>query len=280
VGAAIRAIEEDHAPVLDTFRKRALDRVSSPEELDRLVRVARPGTWIALSGLLLVIVAVVLWATLTSVTTTVSGLGYVLPEGGLAEASTLGAGVVERIDVTAGERVKPGDRVAKLKSPDGGTFSVVAPTGGRVGEVLRAIGDFVPQGGQVAVLVPDRPRVVEAFLPVADAKQARVGDQVWVAPTTAASSEFGYARGRVVGIGEIPIPGVGIASVLENPARVSAVGQLGPVIHVVVDLVGANTPSGVSWTASRGPSEPVTIGTRASVRVVTGQRAPIDYVTG
>jgi HlyD family secretion protein len=167
-----------------------------------------------------------------------------------------------------------------LESPDGRTFSVVAPTGGRVGEVLRAIGDFVPQGGQVAVLVPDRPRVVEAFLPVADAKQARVGDQVWVEPTTAAASEFGFARGRVVGIGEIPIPNVGIASVLENPARVSAVGELGPVIHVIVDLVGANTPSGVSWTASRGPSEPVTIGTRAGVKVVTGQRAPIDYVTG
>jgi hypothetical protein len=266
--------------VLDPFRKQAVDRVSSPEELDRLVRVSRPGTWIALSGLLLVIVAVVLWATLTSVTTTVSGLGYVLPQGGLVEASTLRAGVVERIDVTPGQRVKPGDRVAVLESPDGRTFSVVAPTGGRVGEVLRAIGDFVPQGGQVAVLVPDRPRVVEAFLPVADAKQARVGDQVWVEPTTAAASEFGFARGRVVGIGEIPIPNVGIASVLENPARVSAVGELGPVIHVIVDLVGANTPSGVSWTASRGPSEPVTIGTRAGVKVVTGQRAPIDYVTG
>jgi multidrug efflux pump subunit AcrA (membrane-fusion protein) len=273
-------ITEDHAQVLDPFRKQALDRLSSPEELDRLVRVSRPGTWIALSGLLLVIVAVVLWATLTNIATTVSGVGYVLPEGGLAEASTLRAGIVERIDVTPGEQVRPGDRVAVLELPGGGTFAVAAPTAGRVGEVLRAIGDFVPQGGQVAVLVPDRPLVVEAFLPVADAKQARVGDQVWIAPTTAPASQFGFARGRVARIGEIPIPDVGVASVLENPARVSTVGALGPVIHVIVDLLPAHTPSGVSWTASRGPSQPVALGTRADVRVVTGQRAPIDYVAG
>jgi HlyD family secretion protein len=273
-------ITEDHAPVLDPFRKQALDRLSSPEELDRLVRVSRPGTWIALSGLLLVVVSVVLWATLTSITTTVSGLGYVLPQGGLAEASTLRAGIVERIDVPPGQQVKPGDRVAVLELPNGGTFSVDAPTAGRVGIVLRTTGDFVPVGGQVAVLVPDRPLVVEEFLPVAAAKEAKVGDQVWVAPTTAPASEFGFARGRIAQIGEIPIPDAGIASVLENPARVSAVGELGPVIHVIVDLLPGNTPSRVSWTASRGPSAPVTLGTRAGVRVVTGHRAPIDYVAG
>jgi HlyD family secretion protein len=187
---------------------------------------------------------------------------------------------VERIDVTPGQQVKPGDRIAVLELPDGGSFTVAAPTAGRVSEVLRAIGDFVPQGGQLAVVVPDRPLVVEAFLPVAAAKEAKVGDQVWVAPTTAPASEFGFARGRIARIGEIPIPDVGIASVLENPARVSLVGELGPVIHVIVDLLPANTPSGVSWTASRGPSEPVTLGTRAGVRVVTGQRAPINYVAG
>jgi multidrug resistance efflux pump len=266
--------------VLDPFRKQALERLSSPEELDRVVRVSRPGTWIALAGLLLVVTAVVLWATLTSITTTVSGLGYVLPEGGLIEASAARPGIVERLDVQPGQRVRPGDVVAKLQLPDGDEFGVVAQTGGRVGEVVRATGDFVPQGGEVAILVPDRRLVVEAFLPVADAKQARVGDRVWVAPTTAAASEFGFARGRVARLDDIPIPSVGIDSLLENPARVSRVEELGPVIHLVIELLPADTPSGLSWTASRGPSEPVTLGTRADVKVVTGQRAPIDYVVG
>lgn len=264
--------------MLDPFRKKALDRVASPEELDRAVRVTRPGTWIGLAGLLVVVAAVVLWALFASITTTASGLGFVLPEGGLIEATAPRAGIVQRIDITPRQRVHAGMSLASVRASDGSTFSVTAPVGGQVGEVLRAIGDFVPQGGKVALLVPDRPLVVESFLPVADAKLARVGERVWVAPTTAAASDFGFARGRVAKIGDIPIADTGITSLLENPARVRLVDALGPVIHVVVELQPAKTPSGLSWTASRGPSEPVTLGTRAYVKVVTGQRTPMDYV--
>jgi multidrug efflux pump subunit AcrA (membrane-fusion protein) len=266
--------------MVDPFRKRALDRLSSPEDLDRLVRVSRPGTWIALGGLILVIAGVVLWATLTSITTTASGLGFLLPEGGLIEASTGRAGIVEQIDVRPGQRVRLGDRVASLRLADGGVVDVTAPEAGEIGEVLRSVGDFVPEGGEVAILVPPGRLVVETFLPTASAKEAHVGDRVWVEPTSAAASKFGFARGRVARIGSIPIPEAGIDSLLENPARVSAVDALGPVIHVVVELQPANTPSGLSWTASGGPSEPVTLGTRAAVKVVTGEQKPIDYITG
>jgi len=266
--------------VLDPFRKQALDRLSSAEELDRVVRVSRPGTWIALAGLLLVVAAVVLWATLSSITTTVSGLGFVLPEGGLIEASALRPGIVQRIDVDPGHRVKAGDVVAELETSDGSELHLTAPTSGRVTEVVRAIGDFVPQGGEVAILQPARELVVESFVPQSDAKEARRGDEVWVAPSTAAASEFGYARGRVARIGDIPLSDARVESLLESPSSARHVGDLGPVIHVVVKLSSADTPSGLSWTASKGPAAPVTFGTPADIQVVTGRRAPIDYVLG
>jgi HlyD family secretion protein len=266
--------------VSDGFRKQALDRLSSPEELDRLVRVARPGTWIALGGLLVVVASVVLWATLSTVTTTASGLGFVLPEGGLIQASAARPGIVRRIDAEPGRRVREGEVIAKLRGTDGSPFTVTAATAGRVGEVIASPGDFVQQGGELALVVPDRRRVVEAFLPTTEAKKARLGDEVWVSPTTAPASDFGFARGRVARISEIPITDAGVGSVLENPARVRLVSALGPVIHVVVELVVADTPSGLSWTASHGPPDPITLGSRATVSVVTGERAPIDYVVG
>jgi hypothetical protein len=266
--------------VLDPFRRQALERLTSPEELDRLVRVSRPGTWIALGGLILVVAAVVLWATFSTIATTASGLGFLLPEGGLIEASTARPGIVERIDVRPAEHVRAGQVVAALRLADGSDVTVAAPQGGRVAEVLRAIGDFVPGGGEVAIIEPARPLVVHAFLPQAEAKQAHVGDRVWVAPSTASPSQFGFAIGDVVRIGDYPIPKPGIESVLESPASADLVSRLGPVIHVVVRLRTADTRSGLRWTASRGPAERVTFGTRADVRVVTGERAPIDYVFG
>jgi multidrug efflux pump subunit AcrA (membrane-fusion protein) len=266
--------------VLDPFRKQALDRLSSAEELDRVVRVSRPGTWIALAGLLLVVGAVVLWAILTSITTTVSGLGFVLPEGGLIEASAPRSGIVQRLDVHPGHRVHGGDVVGEVKASDGSEVNITAPTSGRVAEVVRAIGDFVPQGGEVAIIQPKRELVVESFVPQSDAKEAHRGDEVWVAPSTTAASEFGYARGHVARIGDIPATDARVESLLESPASARRVGDLGPVIHVVVELNSANTPSGLSWTASKGPERPVTFGTPADVQIVTGRRAPIDYVLG
>jgi multidrug efflux pump subunit AcrA (membrane-fusion protein) len=266
--------------VRDPYRKQALDRLSSPEELDRLVRVARPGTWIALGGLLVVVAAVVLWATLSTVTTTASGLGFVLPQGGLIEASAARPGIVRQIEVRPDERVQAGDVVARLDGSDGRALTITAATSGRVGELAASLGDFVQQGGEVAILVPDRPHIVEAFLPTTEAKKAHLGDQVWISPTTAPASEFGYARGRVASISDIPITDAGVGSLLENPARVRLISGLGPVVHVVVTMQHADTPSGLSWTASEGPPDPVSIGSRATVSVVTGERAPIDYVVG
>ena len=101
-----------------------------------------------------------------------------------------------------------------------------------------------------------------------------------MSPTTAPPSEFGYAIGRVTSIGDIPITDEGLDSLLENPARVRLVGDLGPVIHVVVQLERAATPSGLSWTTSDGPDERISIGSRADVKVVTGEQAPIDYIVG
>jgi HlyD family secretion protein len=210
----------------------------------------------------------------------VSGLGYFLPEGGLIEASAVRAGLVQRIDVEPGQRVKSGDVVAKIESPDGSEFSVTAPTDGRVAEVQRGIGDFVPQGGEVAILRPNRELVVEAFIPHSKAKGVRVGDRVWVAPSTAAASEFGFVRGWVARVSEVPISDNGLLSLLENPARARRVAELGPVSHVEVKLLDDDTRSGLSWTASHGPPEPVSFGTTAEVQVVTGRRAPIDYVVG
>ncbi|MGH3142288.1 MAG: NHLP bacteriocin system secretion protein, partial [Gaiellales bacterium] len=74
------------------FRDQALDRIGSPEELDRLVRVTSPRYWIGLSGLLVVVVTAVLWAFLSTIPTTESGFGFLLPEGGLrpVQAATSG----------------------------------------------------------------------------------------------------------------------------------------------------------------------------------------------
>ena len=43
------------------FRKNSIDRISSPEQLNDRIRVANPGVWLLLIGLLLVLTGICVW---------------------------------------------------------------------------------------------------------------------------------------------------------------------------------------------------------------------------
>ena len=43
------------------FRKSSVDRMNSPEQLNEYVRVVRPGVWIVLGAVALLLAGVVIW---------------------------------------------------------------------------------------------------------------------------------------------------------------------------------------------------------------------------
>ncbi|MCH3943494.1 MAG: hypothetical protein WAY93_02515 [Atopobiaceae bacterium] len=59
------------------FRKSAQDKVSSPEQLDRYIKVASPSVWVALVAVLLFLAALAFWANTGKIPTNVSVNGAV-----------------------------------------------------------------------------------------------------------------------------------------------------------------------------------------------------------
>ena len=43
------------------FRKKSVDRVSSPEQLNEYIRVANPGVWMVLAAIVILLAGVVVW---------------------------------------------------------------------------------------------------------------------------------------------------------------------------------------------------------------------------
>lgn len=56
------------------FRKKSIDRVSSPEQLDAYLRVANPGVWMVLIAIALLLVGVCVWGILGHLDTTVNAV--------------------------------------------------------------------------------------------------------------------------------------------------------------------------------------------------------------
>jgi HlyD family secretion protein len=99
------------------FRKVALERMSSPEQLDQLLRVTTPKTWLALLALIAFLGAAVAWGYFGELTTRVSGQGVLIRSGGVRNVVPLGAGQVLDITVNVGDLVKVGQVVGTVAQP-------------------------------------------------------------------------------------------------------------------------------------------------------------------
>ena len=53
------------------FRKKSIDRVNSPEQLNEYIRVANPGVWLVLAAVIALLVGVVIWGVFGTVETTI-----------------------------------------------------------------------------------------------------------------------------------------------------------------------------------------------------------------
>lgn len=61
----------------DLFRKEAVDRVASPEQLNDYIHVTSPAIWMALVGIICILIGAIVWGVFGSIYTTVPGAGTV-----------------------------------------------------------------------------------------------------------------------------------------------------------------------------------------------------------
>jgi len=100
------------------FRQAALDRLSSPDQLDLLTHVTTPKGWIALYTLGGSVLVALLWGIFGSLPTAVDGSGIITRSGGLLDVSTSTQGRVKELRVDIGDEVKAGDVIAVIAQPD------------------------------------------------------------------------------------------------------------------------------------------------------------------
>jgi len=105
-------------PRADMFRQAALDRLSSPEQLDALIPVTGARGWMALGGCFVLLAAAVAWGFLGHVPTRLEASGIFLRSGGLADVVALGAGQISALNVEVGDRVERGQVIAEVAQPE------------------------------------------------------------------------------------------------------------------------------------------------------------------
>lgn len=100
------------------FRKVALERLSSPEQLDQLLTVTSPRGWLALTGLTALLTAAVLWGIFGSVPTKVRGECILMSEQGISVVRSPSSGTLASIyGLEEGDSVQAGQVIARVDQP-------------------------------------------------------------------------------------------------------------------------------------------------------------------
>ncbi len=101
------------------FRKAALERLSTPEQLDRAVSVTSPKAWIALGLLMVIALAVLTWSIVGEIRTRVAANGILLVVGGqVLDAVATASGTLTNVAVGIGDSVKAGATIATVVNPE------------------------------------------------------------------------------------------------------------------------------------------------------------------
>ncbi|HEX6370026.1 MAG TPA: NHLP bacteriocin system secretion protein [Longimicrobium sp.] len=105
-------------PKKEIFRSVALERLSSPEQLDQLMAVTTPRGWLLLVGVGALLATALVWGVLGSVPERIAGQGILTRSGGVLEVEAPGDGSVTDVAVRVGDDVSEGQVVARIDRPD------------------------------------------------------------------------------------------------------------------------------------------------------------------
>ena len=94
------------------FRKESVERVSSPEQLSDYLHVTSPATWVVLAAVILLLVSLFVWGSVTAVESYATGRAEV--RGGVLTMTFDDADRAENVEV--GMNVKVGDMVTPVLS--------------------------------------------------------------------------------------------------------------------------------------------------------------------
>lgn len=100
------------------FRQESLERLSSPERLDQLMRVVNPKSWIPLATLGVLGVSALTWSIFGRIPVTVQGAGVLVYPSSVVPVQTNSSGQLIDLKVKNGDLVEKGDVIARIDRSD------------------------------------------------------------------------------------------------------------------------------------------------------------------
>lgn len=272
----------------DLFRKAAIDKISSPEQLDDLIDIISPKSWIIVIAAIFITIAALIWGVWGSVSYKVYGKGIILNSEGISKIQSDISGRVTDIKVIKGNYVRKGTVLAEITLKDENNEEIrreiKAVNAGFIIDVLKREGEFLEQGESIfSIEIKEKDfieLVVYSYVAAENGKDLKKGMFVEMEVGNFKKEEYGFLLGRIKSIAPYPATKNGMIHTIGNENLVSEFLQEGSVVEVEIELItgGKDSNSGYMWSANRNPRIFIQTGTLCKVGVTTRNIRPVNLI--
>ena len=263
----------------DLYRASALEKISSPEQLDKTIKISSPLSWLGLIGATLIVVATVIWSIYGTIPVTVSSSGIVSAPVSTNSIYSEYSGTVSGLYVSPGMELHIGMDLMEVTTTNGSSYRIVSDQVGTVSEVVSFVGDTITQNSEVIRVSPvcSADQLVVAYVPIANAKKISRGMQANIMLSAADSQSYGHMVARVINIDSFAASSASMSYVLGKDNNLtSAIANNSAVVAVACELYPDDTSAnGFYWSNEKGKGLTVTNGSMCTVKVITEEVAPI-----
>ena len=269
------------------YRKTALDKISSPEQLDKSLKITSPLSWLVLLGLTLIVIVAVIWSIVGSIPETITLPGILAEPDGVCSvvATESGKAIEMKCDVNSSVSIGTDVLVYDTDSKNG--LSLVSDQDGIVVKTFVEGGKTFESGDEILRITPSLNNKKLVAICYASKEEAKkVKDQLETIRGTSKNIEarvevggistqkYGYLEARVFAIDSLP-GDKKLAEIWGGAGNVAQEANGKIAIVCEFDFQDRETRTGLRWSNEKGYTKTVSARDPVTVKIVTDKIAPI-----
>lgn len=299
----------------ELFRKTALDSMSTPEQLDKQVKIMRPSVWVIFIALVTALFTFIIWSFTYHITNGVNLSGVVFTNNNIISNTAERNCIVTDVLVNEGDYVEIGDIIAVvsntelLEKIEGSRYelslldekskkyallfgqiekltdtyvasTVIKSSASGYVQSVRSTGTALESGDTISAIMTDSGyNEVTAYVPMQTARSLELGMIAQVSPSYAAREEYGYMTGVITSISDTPVSEESILARMGTLSYVEGILPEGSYVEVRIRLdLDENSANSYKWSNSKGETLSVELGTQCSIIVVISEYLPIQML--
>jgi hypothetical protein len=245
------------------FRARALDAIDSREGLDELMTIVPERSLYALTAIVVLLVALLLWGIFGRVPIVERGAGVVASSGGTSIVSAPADGTLISGPLPIGSVVTSGRVIARVRTGALEDVPLRAPLDGTIVDVRVRGNVAVKRGDPIVTIEPSGAvlRIV-GFVDYRAQPQVVPGMAARVTPIDDSGVAPAALRGRVDAAAPEPATAARVATVIANGSLAATLGGTVREVSITID----------------GDAGKITPGSPFSIVLVTGEVSPLAFL--